>query len=925
MTVKGNAMHLRSTGTMLATIAVVLSTSASTATARTYEVVSCNATGGANHAWTADFGDRDRFVGRQRCPAFGSADGLMVRSTTVDRTVPNGEGSSWRFDAPAGTSVVGIDWAGEYATYGPGWAAHLQSSRGQVLGCGPTSGACVRNWVTGSLPLHRDVANASWLRIAVDCTTNSCHGGDGRTRPDAMISTWYSRVQVNDPVGPTLKVNGTPWSEPWVKPGAVIHIDASDASGVSQIRLLRDGTLISTVAQSCDFTRPRPCDDRSVDIPLGSDGQTPAGRADYSVEALDAAGNKTRVSRTFGIDGSAPTSAAAPVVDGGDGWRLSPVFQLRWSTVQADGASPVVSSRLEVCRATGEPRDCLADQFVTTDESGFSTASVRVPARGEWEARVFMTDASGNVDVGSGSPAAKLRFDNAAPPAPAVTGPSGWMTRERARLTRLKPDISSTAVFPSGTAGWSWAVGADPGLDVNLGIGDEGISLADFPEGVSDVRFRTVSGAGVISKTATSFKVRVDDTPPTAAVGGIQDGWQRVPVTVSVVGRDQSALSGMGASEDSNAEARLWMDGGLVDAEAGDSARVVIDTDGVHSVAASVTDAAGNRSGRVEGVVRLDSTPPEHVVFLPQDVADPRVVRVDASDLTSGLTSVKVRMRPIVGGEWIPLAMETKGTRAVGLIDDKGLAPGVWEMEATATDAAGNEATSDRTVVQDPALVTLPLRGPSTIEARMGEGASATASPSSLFTLAHGQGSAVSGRLLDRDGLPVAAGLVSLDSVTSAAGAAWTPVSTTTTDHAGRFRFSIGAGPGRRIRVSYAGNRRDLATAAQMQIRVAATTTLRMSPNTVRVGAKALFSGVLEGGWIPSGGKLVIIQAAIPKRGWQTFGVARAGADGHWELPYRFRAAVGRVKYSIRSVVPAEGAYPFGSFTSRPITVTAVG
>ncbi|MEI7560481.1 MAG: hypothetical protein WCJ63_07790, partial [Actinomycetes bacterium] len=86
-----------------------------------------------------------------------------------------------------------------------------------------------------------------------------------------------------------------------------------------------------------------------------------------------------------------------------------------------------------------------------------------------------------------------------------------------------------------------------------------------------------------------------------------------------------------------------------------------------------------------------------------------------------------------------------------------------------------------------------------------------------------------------------------------------------------------------------------------------------------------LFSGVLEGGWIPAGGKLVIIQAAIPKRGWQTFGVARAGADGHWELPYRFRAAVGRVKYSIRSVVPAEGAYPFGSFTSRPITVTAVG
>ncbi|MCX6387981.1 MAG: carboxypeptidase-like regulatory domain-containing protein [Solirubrobacterales bacterium] len=740
-----------------------------------------------------------------------------------------------------------------------------------------------------------------------------------------MISTWYARVQVNDPVGPTLKVSGDPWSEPWVKPGAVIHVDASDASGVSQIRLLRDGSVVSTAAQSCDFTRPRPCADRSLDVPIGSDGQAPAGRSEYSVEALDAAGNRTRVSRTIGIDGSIPTSAAAPAVEGGDGWRVSPGFQLRWSTDQPDGASPVVSSRLEVCRATAEPRDCLADQSVTADEAGFSTAIVRVPARGEWEARIFMTDASGNVDTGSGSPAAKLRFDNAAPPAPAVSGPSGWMTRERARLTRLKPDVSSNVLFPSGTAGWSWALGTDPDLDINLAVGEEGISLADFPEGISDVRFRTVSGAGITSKTSTLVKVRVDDTPPTAALGGIQDGWQRLPMTVSVVGRDQSALSGMGASEDSNAEARLWVDGGLVDAEAGDSAQVVIDTDGVHNVAASFTDAAGNRSGRFEGSIRLDSTPPEHVVFLPQDVADPRVVRVEASDVTSGLTSVKVRMRPIAGGEWIPLAMELKGTRAVGLIDDKGLAPGVWEFEATATDAAGNVTTSDRTVVHDPALVTLPLRGPSTIEAHMGEGVGASASPSSLFTLAHGQGSAVSGRLLDRDGLPVAAGLLSLDAVTSAAGSVWAAVSTATTDHAGRFRFSIAAGPGRRIRVSYAGNRRDLATAAQMQIRVAATTTLRMSPNTVRVGAKALFSGVLEGGWIPSGGKLVIIQAAIPKRGWQTFGVARAGADGHWELPYRFRAAVGRVKYSIRCVVPSEGAYPFGAFTSRPISVTAVG
>ena len=163
------------------------------------------------------------------------------------------------------------------------------------------------------------------------------------------------------------------------------------------------------------------------------------------------------------------------------------------------------------------------------------------------------------------------------------------------------------------------------------------------------------------------------------------------------------------------------------------------------------------------------------------------------------------------------------------------------------------------------------------------------------------------------------------ESQTWMTGAPWAPLAAATTDHAGRFHFHLASGPSRHLRLTYGGSRRDLQSIMAMHIRVPAKSTISVSPRVVRVGRSATFSGVLEGGWLPSGGKLVMVQAAIPSRGWQTFAVARADGDGRWSAGYRFRAAVGRVTYSIRAVVPTESSYPFTAFTSRPIVVTAIG
>ena len=914
----------RSLRTMLAVSAGALSllSAPSSAVGSTYEVAACDAASGVNSSWTSWSDAPDLFSVHQRCPALGVSDGLFARSTTLGLTIPQGRAAGWRFDAPRGTSVVGVDWAGEYRTHGGGWQAGIAGQQGPVLGCGPAISGCSRSWVTGARYLHRDIAPSPWLEMGVRCVTRpGCRGGDSRGNADAQFAAWFVRVRVSDPSPPTLNVTGPAWEQKWVKPGTNLELDAKDASGVSDLRLLRNGVLVADAPQSCDSTRARPCADRKAQFPVSADGSA-EGLIQFSALARDAAGNQSRVDRTVGLDGTSPALAAAPEVEGGEGWRTSNVFRLSWDVPTEAGVAPIERSRVEVCSVSDPSLNCLAPVDLATPTVGKATAVVTVPQRGDWIARVSLADEAGNTSSPDQAPV-HLRFDNEAPPTPSVSVPAGWITRERARLLPLdlgSPSDSSSPI--SGVVKWSWFVGSDPG---SAQISDGILPLEDMAEGVSQISVRAISGSGVLSRQSEIVVVRIDETPPTAVLSGLSGHWESTPMEAIGTGKDQATLSGMGGADGSLAGVRIWLDGELAASDAGGETRLTIDTDGIHHLAAEAKDAAGNSSGRVVGQVMIDRTPPERVAFLPQDVSDPRVVRVDATDATSGISAVTVRMRPISGGDWKQLTMETVGSRATGVIDDSGLAAGLWELEATAVDAAGNTSATDRTVTRDPALVALPLRGPSRIEAGLGDLGSGVASASSSVTIAHSGESSMAGRILDRDDLPVAGAVITAESQVWAAGASWEPLSTAVTDHAGRFRFHVAAGPSRHFRLSYNGSRRDLQSGALIHVRVPARSTLGVSPRTVRVGRTATFSGVLDGGWLPSGGKLVLVQAAIPHRGWQTFAVARANGEGRWSAGYRFRAAVGRVNYSIRAVVPSESSYPFTGFTSRPIVVTAIG
>ncbi|MEI6447440.1 MAG: hypothetical protein WCO96_06115, partial [Actinomycetes bacterium] len=166
----------------------------------TYTVVACDAASGPNRSWFAPPDSGSLFLSRQRCPALGEYDGFGMRSTTLPLKAPQLAGSWWRFDAPAGTSLAALEWAGRYSTGAAGWAARIESSKGTLAGCGPSTRACERKWPHGARPVRHELRDAGWVRVGALCLgATGCRTGDGRTTPFVDASTWYARVTVRDP------------------------------------------------------------------------------------------------------------------------------------------------------------------------------------------------------------------------------------------------------------------------------------------------------------------------------------------------------------------------------------------------------------------------------------------------------------------------------------------------------------------------------------------------------------------------------------------------------------------------------------------------------------------------------------------------------------------------------------------------------
>jgi len=145
------------------------------------------------------------------------------------------------------------------------------------------------------------------------------------------------------------------------------------------------------------------------------------------------------------------------------------------------------------------------------------------------------------------------------------------------------------------------------------------------------------------------------------------------------------------------------------------------------------------------------------------------------------------------------------------------------------------------------------------------------------------------------------------------------------TNSEGRFRWKMPKGSSSRtITLSYRRRVRDPqpVVSKTLKLQVTAGVRLKLSRRTVRRGQTVKLTGTVVGRPVPTGGKVVELQARNAGGKWITFRTVRARKSGAFKATYRFRNA-GPARFQMRARARRSGDYPYstGSSPVRRITV----
>jgi hypothetical protein len=657
-------------------------------------------------------------------------------------------------------------------------------------------------------------------------------------------------------------------------------------------------------------------------------------------------------------DVTAPDAPTGIFVDEGSSWRAANDFHVWWHTPPGQ-ETPIAVAHYELCPAV-PAGPCTTHQAVGNNISEIELA---LPHAGGFWLRVWLEDSAGNVSSNAKSPQVILRFDDGTPPEAVLNYDDIWLGRSTPVNPSYTVGINANADWPiSGIRGYSISLdGSVPDHEVEVFAAQDyerfqaTYAIQGLSEGVTVVSIRSISNTGVPSNLVGTAHIRLDRSPPTVFSDALPntDQWYRKPLSVPIEAHDQADLSGMSPAP----LEKLAQEGGHLAYELDDEptihirgahASVPVTTDGDHRLTFRAFDAAGNGSVEKEVEFKIDGTAPVGS-FRALDPRDPRQLRVDVADATSGVEDGRIEYRREGEGRFEPLAT----TRGDGILsarlDDQSLPAGRYELRAVVTDVAGNEAVIDSWDDGAAAALGMPLRSearvtvardlpaakrcPKAAKTPRGKGKKRQApvrrkcrreSPSKTsLELAHGKRAGSTGRLTTGQGAPIGGASVVVEG-RARSGGAFVPLGTARTDVQGNFRFKIPAGPSRTVRYRYDGTNTVQPAAEQLVTKVRAAARLKASRRRLRNGQAVRFSGRLLGRPIPSAGKLVALQAKVGRR-WRTFATPRANAKGVFRHRYRFTATTGMRRYAFRAVVAREAAYPYERGLSRILTVTVKG
>ena len=353
---------------------------------------------------------------------------------------------------------------------------------------------------------------APGLQMGIRCvaTTICVNGG---TLHAAETVLYGAEVTIDDPQAPEAgSLSGTLTAGGWLRGSKTIAMTGSDAIGIKQLQLTRDGGAgLRSTSFDCDYSYLAPCQLGSVgsawadvNTALLSDGtHTLVG------SAVDAAGNRSDSSTvTIQTDNTAP--AAPPTLTASSGWSSVASRSLSWSLPTGEVA-PVTGATIRLCPPAGSP-------CTTSAASAATSGSVTLTTPGEWTGSVYLTDAAGNSSASNAAPFT-LRYDPDPPAAPpSVTASAAWSNvADRSVIwtlpgLQMSPITGATIVLcpPSGI-GCTTA----PGATTTTGA----VTLTSPGSWTGSV-FLTDEAGNSASANATPFTLRYDAEPPPAPVLG---------------------------------------------------------------------------------------------------------------------------------------------------------------------------------------------------------------------------------------------------------------------------------------------------------------------------------------------------------------------------------------------------------------------
>lgn len=860
----------------------------------------------------------------------GSGQGLQAWSIA---STPGANGAGWWFQAPAGTSIVGLSESGIYSAL-DGWVAHWatnENGSGDPGEPGCDSTGCETQ---NAYPTYVAVNHASLIGFGIWCDASSCKPNDSLSwfGPAGSVNVGQAEITIDEPSAPSFPdFSGTVVNHPgWISANAApaggwyVSFNAADPAGVCVLQAgitNASGGWVALDQQNVapNYTEPAPCPARYGYTWYPNIAGLPDGDYYLHVQANNPAGMESDAAGPDGmllqVDNTPPTIqvASAPAANR---WYDTPQ-QVIWTAYDATSGVQGLS---------------CTDGW----HAGVSSDTMTVSKQGSNVVNCNAIDNAGNWGQNGGASATvNLDFQT---PTVNFSGPSqtAWMHGPQTVT------VSAGEQQPlSGIAGISCSVN---GGSSTWKAGSEA-TVAASADGIDTIRCTSQTNAGTWSQVA-SYTLHLDSEPPTLTYsnGPDQGRWYGSAQSIDVSGQGGAGLASVVLISCSiNGQASTYQ---------GSQAQVTVSPPGGQLTCAA-EDQAGNWSQNQSWNFLIDDTPPTGY-FAPPDPNNPDQVTVDVADTQSGVAGGQIQIQNGSGWQDLNTGYDpTTGQLTATIPDDGSIPDGTHQVQAIVWDAVGNQATITTSVDGIVESVTLPLRIVTQLNAGQAEAlvrrcsikhialrpetrmstyqkpparlkrrcttATVPASGGPL-KLSYGQSASVKALLQTADGEPIPDAWVTV----TAQAPGWTaqPAGMIRTDSQGRFTYQINPGPSRTITFSFPGTSMLRGASTSTSVRVAAGATVTAS-KIARAGQKLRLSGRVLGGYIPPGGTLIQLQyrvAGYPE-GWAPFDVlVHTRRNGRWSTTVTLPANAAHFTYMIRAVVSAQNGWPWTGAVTNVVT-----